>query len=206
MCCRGFLSVCLLATLRKTFARNFREGCQWASEQVVKFWRRPESGYRDCFPDSALLGWYIRKVANGHSFISICQMVALVRRALAEVCTVPVLLTVVCVRYNIYDYGAFDLVPINWPAAPGYLSTKKKTVHNRSITYCSSVHQTSLRSYYNRYRRLMPGYNDLYYDIWIDLRGMLHNHIQDTHWSDILIIWFSETHTVRHIPHVQNSQ
>jgi len=36
--------------------------------------------------------WEIRKVVNGHSFILICQMAALVRRALAEVCTVPVLL------------------------------------------------------------------------------------------------------------------
>jgi len=34
----------------------------------------------------------IRKVVNGHSFILICQMAALVKRALAEVCTVPVLL------------------------------------------------------------------------------------------------------------------
>jgi len=36
--------------------------------------------------------WEIRKVINGHSFILIYQMVALVRRALAELCTVPVLL------------------------------------------------------------------------------------------------------------------
>jgi len=36
--------------------------------------------------------WEIRKVSNGHSFILIRQMAALVRRALAEVCTVPVLL------------------------------------------------------------------------------------------------------------------
>ena len=46
--------------------------------------------YRDCFPDSFLLG--IRKVVNGHSFILIRQMAELVRRALAVVCTVPVLL------------------------------------------------------------------------------------------------------------------
>jgi len=36
--------------------------------------------------------WEIRKVVNGHSFILIRQMAALVRRALAEVCIVPVLL------------------------------------------------------------------------------------------------------------------
>ena len=34
----------------------------------------------------------IPKVVNGHSFILIRQMAALVRRALAELCTVPVLL------------------------------------------------------------------------------------------------------------------
>jgi len=33
----------------------------------------------------------IRKVVNGQSFVLIRQRVALVRRALAEVCTVPVL-------------------------------------------------------------------------------------------------------------------
>ena len=36
--------------------------------------------------------WDTRKVVNGHSFILVRQMAALVRRALAEVCTVPVLL------------------------------------------------------------------------------------------------------------------
>jgi len=36
--------------------------------------------------------WEIRKVLNGHSFVLIRQMAALVRRALAEVCSVPVLL------------------------------------------------------------------------------------------------------------------
>jgi len=36
--------------------------------------------------------WEIRKVVNGHSFILIRQIAALVRRALAEVCTVLVLL------------------------------------------------------------------------------------------------------------------
>ena len=36
--------------------------------------------------------WEIRKVVNGYSFILIRQTAALVRRALAQVCTVPVLL------------------------------------------------------------------------------------------------------------------
>ena len=36
--------------------------------------------------------WEIRKVVNGHSFILIRHMAALVRRALAEIRTVPVFL------------------------------------------------------------------------------------------------------------------
>jgi len=56
------LSVCLLATLCKNFQTDlheiFREGWQWASKQMIKFWWRSgsQSGYRDCFPDSSLLG------------------------------------------------------------------------------------------------------------------------------------------------------
>jgi len=35
-----------------------RDGWQWASEQMIKFYWRSESpsGHRDCFPDSLLLG------------------------------------------------------------------------------------------------------------------------------------------------------
>jgi len=56
------LFVCLLAALRENFRTDlhkiFREGWQWANEQTVKFWWRSGSlsGYRDCFPDSSLLG------------------------------------------------------------------------------------------------------------------------------------------------------
>ena len=39
---RRCLSVCLLPTLRKNFPTDlheiFREGWQWANEQMVKFW------------------------------------------------------------------------------------------------------------------------------------------------------------------------
>jgi len=38
--------------------------------------------------------WEIRKVVNGHSSILIRQMAAQIRRALAEVCTVQVLLVI----------------------------------------------------------------------------------------------------------------
>jgi len=63
------LFVCLLATLRKNFQIDlheiFREGCQWAKEQMIKFWWRSGSRIR---------------------------IATLVRYALVEVCTVPVLL------------------------------------------------------------------------------------------------------------------
>ena len=55
-------SFCLLATLRKNFQTDlheiFREGWQWANEQMIKFWwlSGSPSGYGDCFPDSSLLG------------------------------------------------------------------------------------------------------------------------------------------------------
>jgi len=65
------LSICLLATVHKNFRADlheiFREGWQWVNKQTIKFWWR--SGSR----------------------IQICIM-TLVRHALAEVCTVPVLL------------------------------------------------------------------------------------------------------------------
>ena len=55
----------------------FKEGWQWASEQMMKFWWRSVSGIRI---------WIWIRIA------------ALVRRALTEVCTVPVLL--VCFFFN----------------------------------------------------------------------------------------------------------
>jgi len=60
--CVFCLFVCMLATLCKNFQtdlhESFRECWQWANEQMIKFWWRYESpsGYRDCFPDSSLLG------------------------------------------------------------------------------------------------------------------------------------------------------
>jgi len=69
LCFRRCLFVCLLATLRKNFWTNLheisREGWQWASEQTITFWWRSgsPSGYRDCFPDSSLLG--DTEVVNG---------------------------------------------------------------------------------------------------------------------------------------------
>ena len=61
-CCLSQLSVWLLATLYKNFQRDLHEtlskGWQWANEQVFKFWWQSgsQSGHRDCFPDSSLLG------------------------------------------------------------------------------------------------------------------------------------------------------
>jgi len=51
------LSVCLSVCLRKNFRTDlhdiFREGWQWANEQLIKFWWRSgsPSGYRNRFPD-----------------------------------------------------------------------------------------------------------------------------------------------------------
>jgi len=66
---------------------------------VVKFWWRSgsPSGHRIVF--RIYHYWEIRKVINGHSFILLCHMVALVRCALADVCSLPVLLA------------------LNWPSA-----------------------------------------------------------------------------------------
>jgi len=61
-CLSVCLCVCLLATLRENFQTDlykiFRKGWQGANEQMVKFWwwSGSPSGYRDCFPDSSLLG------------------------------------------------------------------------------------------------------------------------------------------------------
>jgi len=54
----------------------------------------PPSGYRihGLFSGFVTHYWEIQKVVNGHSFILNRQIAALARRALVEVCTVPVLL------------------------------------------------------------------------------------------------------------------
>jgi len=73
------LSAYLLATLRKNFQTDlheiYREGWQWANEQKGKFWRR--------------FGSVIRIRIR-------IRISTLVGRALAEVCTVPVLLVYKC--------------------------------------------------------------------------------------------------------------
>ena len=68
-CLSVCLSVCLLATLRKNFRTDlhviFREGWQWPNKQTTQFWWRSQIRIR---------------------------IETLARRALVEVCTVPVLL------------------------------------------------------------------------------------------------------------------
>jgi len=75
ICNRRCSSVCLLATLRKNFVMDLheilRESWQWASEQMIKFWWRSGSRIQ-------------------------LRIATLVRGALAEVCTVPVLLVFKC--------------------------------------------------------------------------------------------------------------
>ena len=99
VCFRRCFFVCLLATLRKNFQTDlheiFRERWQWASEQMFKCrWRSGSpSGYRDCFPDLSLL----RDTESDINLLLILirQMTALVRRAVAELYTVPELLVLI---------------------------------------------------------------------------------------------------------------
>jgi len=74
--------VCLLATLRKNFGTDlheiFREGWSWAIEQMTTFSCRS----RTDSPDDGI------------------DITTLVRRALAEVCTVPVLLVLLWVHLS----------------------------------------------------------------------------------------------------------
>jgi len=62
------------------------------------------SGYRDCFPDSSL--FVDRKlIISGHNLLLILirQMASLVRRGLAEVCAVPVLLVNIFFNFSFVD-------------------------------------------------------------------------------------------------------
>ena len=89
---------CLLATLRKNFRTDlpaiFREGWQWASEQTLKFrWRSGSPpGWRDCFRIRHCWGFGKWLTGINLLLIQIRPMASLRGRALAEVCTVPVLL------------------------------------------------------------------------------------------------------------------
>jgi len=99
--------VCMLAKkVRTDLHEIFREGCQWANEQIIKFrWRSGSpSRYRICFPASSLLG--DTKVFMKVLVILIRQMVAVVRRSLTEVYTVPVLLVLT-------DFIGYDRLKFN---------------------------------------------------------------------------------------------
>jgi len=71
------LSVCLSAALHKNLGTDlhgiFRQGLQCPSEQTIKFWWQSESGYRSRYRSGSVSA-------------------TLVRCALVEVCSVPVLL------------------------------------------------------------------------------------------------------------------
>ena len=117
ICNRRCLSECLLATMRKNVRTDLHEiateGWQWATEQKTKFWWRcgSLSEYSDCFPDSswemASIDCAARRCSARHALAGIAiatNMLTMTslrhrpttdghdRRALAEVCTVPVLL------------------------------------------------------------------------------------------------------------------
>jgi len=114
------LLAALRKNVRTDLHEIFREGWQLASEQIVKFWWRfgSSSGYRDWFPDSSLLGDtesginqpryamlhrkactsryrhsnYMMPLRNRPTTGARDDIATLVRHALADVCTVPVLL------------------------------------------------------------------------------------------------------------------
>jgi len=96
-CFRRCLSVCLLASLRKNFQTSlhevFREGWQRVNEQTIKFWWRSgsPSEKRDCFSDSP---------SRTDSSDGGTDIETLVRRALAEVCAIPVLLVITSALVN----------------------------------------------------------------------------------------------------------
>jgi len=88
ICNHRCLSVCLsVSNLRKNFRTDlheiFMEGWQWAIEQMIKFWWR--SGSRI---------WIRIRI----------RIATLVRRVLAEVCTVPVLLVAKCLVFRGFTF------------------------------------------------------------------------------------------------------
>jgi len=84
----------------------FRKGWQWAIEEIVKFCGDPDHRLDARIVFRIRPYWEIRKVVNGHSFILIRQTAALVRRALAEVCTVPVPVVVLLPRFVGFHFSA----------------------------------------------------------------------------------------------------
>jgi len=91
VCLSVCLFVCLLPTLRRNVRTDlheiFREGWQWAIEQMITFWWRSGSGIP------------IRIRIRIRIWIRI-RIATLVRRALAEVSTVRALLVHLCSRVN----------------------------------------------------------------------------------------------------------
>ena len=82
ICNRRCLSVCLSASniaqkLLNEMHETFRKGWQWANEQTIKFWWRSDSR-----------SWIRTRIPIRIRI----RIATLVRRALADVCTVPMLL------------------------------------------------------------------------------------------------------------------
>ena len=114
-----YLFVCCLFVsnfaqkLPNGFAWNFQGRLEWTNEQMIKFWWRSgsRSGYSDCFLDSSLLGdtesdinrlrCATLRCRHALAGIAIATMTSLRhrsttdshdRRALAEICTAPVVI------------------------------------------------------------------------------------------------------------------
>jgi len=102
-----FVSNCV-QKLQTDLHEIFSEGWQWASEQMIKF-----GGDLDHRLDTGIVFqihsyWEMQKVVNRHSFRLIRQMAALVRRALAEVCTVRVLLVYSLLLNSFLSFSCFN--------------------------------------------------------------------------------------------------
>ena len=102
------LFVCLLATLPQNVWTDLHEISGKAGNgpvnknQWLNFGGEPHDGSRSA--SGRRHYWEIRKVVNGHLFTLIRQMTALVIRALAEVCTVPVILVMAALRNRAGHY------------------------------------------------------------------------------------------------------
>ena len=135
ICNRRCLSMCLSATLRKNFPTDlheiFIEGWQWDNEQMIKFlWR---SVSRIPIP--------IR-----------IRIATLVRRALAEVCTVPVLLVLFI---NVVVHCRCDLLTYDWLGTwtlHCYFAPGRDAVIAISVSLCLSV-CLSVRSHISKSAR-----------------------------------------------------
>jgi len=89
-------------------------GWQWADEQMLNFGGDPDHRLDTGIVFRICPYWEIWKTANRHSFILIRQMMALVRRPLVEVCTVPMLVVYVCAETDMHVLDTCFTCYVQW--------------------------------------------------------------------------------------------